>query len=87
MAKAAAKKTENEYDVRRETLVVERKTTWPANVKLSDADREFAADLLHKDAQNVKQMVYVRCPTGLIRHITVTDEEMAKLKGLGVKSA
>ena len=78
MAKAPAK--ENQFDERRETLVVEKKTSWPADVKAPESDRPRLADALHANRQNVKKLEYIRCPTGFIRHITVTQEDLDAIK-------
>lgn len=82
MAKAAAKEEpKNQFDARRETLVVERKTTWPAGVELAAAEQDELADSLHADPQKAAMLEYIRCPTGFIRHITVTAEEIGKSAG------
>lgn len=75
MAKAPAK--ENQYDERRETLVVEKKTLWQADVPA--ADRASIATALHRNPQEAKKVEYVLCSVGLIRRITVTPEDVARL--------
>lgn len=79
MAKAAAK--ENQFDDKRETLVVECKTTWTEEQrkKYPENEREHLAGLLHSTPKEAKKMVYVRTTTGLIRHISVTDEDLARI--------
>lgn len=76
----AAKKVENEYDERRESLVVEIKTIWPDGIDLSEQERARIAAELHRNPKDAKKMVYVRCPTGLVRHITVTPEDVERLR-------
>ena len=75
VAKAAAK--ENQYDERRETLVMERRTTWPEGVAVADSERKRVIDALHRNPQNVKKLEYIRSPTGYIRNINVTTEDLA----------
>lgn len=79
MAKAAAK--ENQFDERRETLVVERKTSFPADIALADVERQRVRDALHRAPKDAKVLEYIRCPTGFVRHITVTKEDVERLKG------
>ena len=78
MAKAPAKK--NQFDERRETLVMERKTTWAAELSVDESERERIADMLHQKPQDAGQLEYIRSPTGFIRHITVTPEDIDRLK-------
>lgn len=82
MAKAPTKeKIENQFDERRETLVVETKTSFESGPADSDA-REKVRRLIHANPKDAKKLEYVRCPTGLIRHVTVTAEDFERL---GVK--
>lgn len=81
MAKAAAKeKVENQFDERRETLVVETKTTVDAGLVLEEPKRERLAVQLHQRPKDAKRLEYIRCPTGLIRHITITADDLARLE-------
>lgn len=75
MAKAPVK--ENQYDERRETLVVEEKTVWQAEVPAADRPRIAAA--LHRNPKETKKLEYVLCSVGLIRRITVTPEDVARI--------
>lgn len=79
MAKAAAK-SENQYDERRETLVMETKTTFPAGIDLTEGDRARIKVHLHGRPKEAKKLEYIRTPTGFIRHITVTPEEVQSLR-------
>lgn len=81
MAKAAAAaKSQNQFDERRETIVVEKKTTWPKDSKLVEAERIRIAGALHKAPKDAKILEYIRCPTGFVRHITVTQEDLDRVK-------
>jgi hypothetical protein len=75
VAKAPAK--ENQYDARRETLVVEEKTVWQTDVPA--AERLRIATALHRNPQEAKKLEYVLCSVGLIRRITVTSDDVARL--------
>jgi hypothetical protein len=77
VAKAPVK--ENQFDARRETLVVETKTTWEQGVSADDRAKARIGQALHRDPENAKKLEYVRCPTGFIRHITVTDEDVQRI--------
>jgi hypothetical protein len=82
MAKApAAKEKGNEFDDRREGLVVERKTVFPAELNVSADRRPGLREQLHADPKAAKVLEYVRCPTGFIRTITVTADDLTRLKG------
>lgn len=78
MAKAPVK--ENQYDERRETLVMERKTTFTPGLAVDAAKRNAIIDAVHRHPTDVKKLEYIRSPTGFIRHITVTEEDLASLK-------
>ena len=54
----AKKKEDNEFDERRETLVMEQKTTWADGIDVSDADRPSLAASLHANAKEAKRMEY-----------------------------
>lgn len=77
MAKAPA--SENQFDETREKLVVERKTTWPKGLDVTETERQAINDRLHREPAAAKKLEYVRCPTGLIRHITVTPEDVDRI--------
>ena len=77
MAKA---KKDNEYDERRETLVMEQKTTWPPDLPVPETERRRVAEALHNNPKDAKRMQYILCPTGLIRHVTVTPEDLERLE-------
>lgn len=79
VAKAPVK--ENQFDERRETLVMERRTTWDQGVSVPERDKAAIVDALHRNPQGVKKLEYIRTPTGFIRHITVTADDLAVAQG------
>lgn len=79
VAKAAKEVKENQFDEKRDTLVVERRTIWPAEVTVPAADRPVIADALHRRPGEAAKLEYVRCPTGLIRTITVTTADVDRI--------
>jgi hypothetical protein len=79
MAKAKAAESTNQWDERRETLVVETKTSWPSDIIVTAHERRHITDLLHKSPKQAGILEYVRCPTGLIRHITVTQADVDRI--------
>jgi hypothetical protein len=78
-AMAKAPETLNNYDERRDSLVVERKTTWPKDTKVTNAEKELLARKLHEHPKSATKLDYILCPTGLIRHITVTDDDVRRI--------
>lgn len=78
MAKAAPKA--NQYDERKEGLVVERKTTFPKELAIAESSQPRLRQLLHGDPKAAGALEYIRCPTGFIRHITVAKEDVERLK-------
>jgi hypothetical protein len=73
----------NPFDSYRNALVVEQTTIWPES--LSDApaaasERERIEKLLHAEAAQVAEMEYVRLATGFQRKITVTAEDLERVK-------
>ena len=78
----AAKKTvpDNQFDERRESLVVETKTVWPAGIEVEEAEKKRIDSRLHQNPRDAKFLEYVRCPTGFVRQITVAPEDLQRLK-------
>jgi hypothetical protein len=75
----------DKFDPYREALVVEEKTIWPD--ELATVDPRQRSDLekrLHADAAQAKQLEYVRLATGFCRQITVTTEDVERLKAAKV---
>ena len=71
---------EDKYDARRETLVMETRTSWdPALGKLTDADREWLALAVHEHPEKAAKIAYERSHTGFTREITVTVADVERL--------
>jgi len=71
---------EDNYDARRETLVMETRTHWdPELAGLSDADKEWLARAVHEEPQKAAKIGYERSHTGFIREITVTIADVERL--------
>ncbi len=69
------------FDPYREALVVETDTVWPdQHAAIPDAERARIEARLHADPQNASQLEYVRLPTGFCRQITVTAEDLERVK-------
>jgi hypothetical protein len=72
---------DDEFNEYRERLVVETKTIWPPELgELSDEEKARIAQALHAEPQNAKQLLYIRQHTGFRREITVTPEDVERLK-------
>ena len=74
--------TSENFDPYREALVVETDTLWPdgldANLNV-DQQRQIA-ERLHADPRQATRLDYVRLHTGFCRRITVTAEDLQRLK-------
>jgi hypothetical protein len=69
------------FDPYREALVVETETVWPEEfADLGPDDRKRLEERLHAEPKEVAEMEYVRLPTGFCRRITVTAEDVGRLK-------
>jgi hypothetical protein len=69
------------FDPYREALVVETLTVWPDEFAHVPPDQRKAIEgRLHAEAQRAKQLDYVRLHAGFCRQITVTAEDMERLK-------
>ncbi|HID77533.1 MAG TPA: hypothetical protein EYP56_16255 [Planctomycetaceae bacterium] len=72
------------FDPYRDALVVEQVTVWPAEFDgLDRVERERMEAELHARPQEASELAYVRLPTGFARHITVTPEDIERLKHRG----
>ncbi len=72
----------DKFDPYREALIVETQTIWPAEYdSLDPRDKKKIADALHADAAQVSQLAYIRQHTGFCRSITVTDDDVSRVKG------
>lgn len=69
------------FDPYREALVVETVTVWPEELADRDAAGRAAVEKrLHGEPQQAAELEYVRLPTGFCRRITVTAEDLERLK-------
>ena len=68
------------FDARRETLIVETRTLWDAELeKLSPQDKEWLAQAVHAAPAKAKHVAYEREHTGFTRIITVTKADVQRL--------
>ncbi len=73
----------NPFDPYREALVVEQSTIWPENLGDVPADPiepQRIESLLHEEPAKAAELEYVRLSTGFQRKITVTAEDLERLK-------
>ena len=71
----------NKYDPRLESLVVETKTNWdPEVAELPDEEKRWVASELHRHPDQASKIQYVRVHTGMIRQITVTADDVQRLR-------
>jgi len=69
------------YDAYRDALVVETRTIWPEEfADVGPDERRRAEERLHADPQNAGELAYVRLHTGFCRQITVTAEDLQRVK-------
>ncbi len=69
------------FDPYREALVVEHSTVWPVELPQVDSQtRQRIEAGLHASPADAKELVYIRLPTGFHRQITVTAEDIQRLK-------
>ncbi len=74
------KPVHKKYDPRAETLVMETRTLWDSEIgELSDEDKKWLAEAVHKSPQQAANIVYYRSHTGFTREITVTVEDVTRL--------
>jgi hypothetical protein len=70
----------NKFDPRVDSLVVETKTNWGADMQdISDEDRHWLARAIHQKPQLASQVKYERAHTGFTREITVTAGDIERL--------
>ena len=71
----------NEFDPYREALVMEATTIWPEEYDdWEPVDRRRIEEQLHAEPAQARQLEYVRVYTGFVRQITVTPEDLQRLK-------
>ena len=69
-----------EFDRYREALVIENITLWPEDVDLDEASKARVAQRLHAEPEKAADLKYERLHTGFARVITVTPEDLARIK-------
>jgi hypothetical protein len=74
--------TSENFDPYREALVVETDTLWPDGLEagLSPEQQQRVAQRLHADPRQAAQLEYVRLHTGFCRRITITAEDLQRVK-------
>jgi hypothetical protein len=71
----------NEFDPYREALVVETTTVWPEQYDdLEPAYKHRVEERLHAEPAAAADMNYVRIHTGFSRQITVTPQDLERMK-------
>lgn len=76
------------YDPRVDSLVVETKTHWDPEVgELSEEDREWLAQAVHREPSKASKIAYERAHTGFTREITVTVDDIRRLYEERVQSS
>ena len=72
----------DKFDPYREALVVETNTIWPEGLQAEGpAERVRIEDALHADAKKCANLQYVRLHSGFCRLITVTPEDLQRVRG------
>lgn len=70
----------NKYDPRVDSLVVETRTRWDADVGgLEAADKAWLGAAIHRHPHLAGKIAYERTHTGFIREITVTAADVERL--------
>lgn len=70
----------NKYDPRVDDLVMETRTLWDSSVgDVSEEDRKWVAESIHRNPQLASSVQYERSHTGFTRIITVHLEDIQKL--------
>ncbi|MBI3864268.1 MAG: hypothetical protein HY290_20485 [Planctomycetia bacterium] len=71
---------DNNFDPRRESLVMEMRTNWdPGLGNLSDTDKEWLSQAVHEQPAKAAKLDYERSHTGFVREITVTVADVERL--------
>lgn len=72
----------DKFDRYREALVVETHTVWPAEHQGLDAAEKLPVEqALHADPKSCTRLEYIRLHTGFCRQITVTAEDLKRVRG------
>lgn len=75
----------NKFDPRVDALVMETRTLWDPEVgELSEDDRRWLRDALHREPEKAAKLHYERSHTGFTREITVTVADIERLYREGV---
>ncbi len=71
----------DKFDPYREALVIETHTVWPEGFDtLDEPQREQIATALHADPEQASSLEYVRLHSGFCRQITVTPDDVARVR-------
>jgi hypothetical protein len=69
------------FDPYREALVMETHTVWPAEgEQLKPEEKQLLEQKLHANPAACSHLDYLRMHSGFCRQITVTEEDLARLK-------
>ena len=71
----------NKFDSYREALVVETKTIWTGECdSVESAERGRIEEALHAAPEHCAELKYLRVHTGFCRQISVTPEDLERLR-------
>ena len=71
----------NEFDPYREALVVEQTTVWPEQYdEMEPGFKHRIEEGLHAHPADAADLAYVRMHTGFCRQITVTPQDLERVK-------
>jgi hypothetical protein len=73
----------DKFDPYREALVIEQSTVWPETLAAAPQganERDQIAARLHADPAHAAELEYVRLHAGFHRKITVTAQDLERLK-------
>lgn len=72
----------DKFDRYREALVVETSTVWPAELApLDRTERERLETAFHAAPEHCATLAYIRLHTGFCRQITVTPQDLERVRG------
>jgi len=78
----------DKFDPYREALVVESETVWPQGFhNLDPVSKQRLAEALHADPAAAAELSYVRLYTGFCRRITVTEDDLQRLRSASSEGA
>jgi hypothetical protein len=71
----------DKFDPYREALVMETQTVWPPDGEPTDLQKkQQIEEALHANPAECAHLDYVRTHCGFCRQITVTEEDLARLR-------